>query len=408
MTPRTAVRLAWTLPVVAGILGVASLIVRTTAARGVGHQFPDIVTFLVAVFQLGLIVLGSLIASRQPRNPIGWLLAGYGFVACVAFFIADTYAYVAIQGHVPLPGPAYALVYESVVTGPGIFGVFALVFLIFPDGRPLTSRWRVPTIAAVVATLGAMLATSITPGPLNNVSYNVQNPLGTPTLKDVAGVLDGVSFIVLLATMVAGAFSLVLRFRRSRGDERQQLKWVATAVAFAAVLLLSGPLFWFSVIPSPFDGLWGPVFVIAAVIIPASIGIAMLRYRLYDIDVIINRALVYAPLTVAIAAVYVGGVIGLQALSRAAVGQHSDLAIAIVTLAVAALFNPLRHRLQVFVDRRFYRHRYDASRTLAALSTRLRDEVDLDRMADELTAVIQETMQPASVSLWLPERGGVP
>jgi hypothetical protein len=169
------------------------------------------------------------------------------------------------------------------------------------------------------------------------------------------------------------------------------------------VLLLSGPLFWFSVIPAPFVYLWGPVFVIAAVIIPASMGIAMLKYRLYDIDVIINRALVYGPLTVAIAAVYVGGVIGLQALSRAAVGQHSDLAIAIVTLAVAALFNPLRRRLQLFVDRRFYRHKYDAARTLAALSTRLRDEVDLDQMAGELAAVIQETMQPASVSLWLRE-----
>jgi MFS family permease len=294
-------------------------------------------------------------------------------------------------------------VFESVVTGPGIFGVFALVFLIFPNGRPLTPRWRVVTIVAMVSTLGAMLGSGLSPGTLNNVTYNVQNPFGNAVPSAVAGALDSISFIILLASMVAGAFSLVLRFRRSRGDERQQLKWVTTAVAFAAVLLLSGPLFWFSVIPAPFVDLWGPVFVIAAVIIPASMGIAMLKYRLYDIDVIINRALVYGPLTVAIAAVYVGGVIGLQALSRAAVGQHSDLAIAIVTLAVAALFNPLRRRLQLFVDRRFYRHKYDAARTLAALSTRLRDEVDLDQMAGELAAVIQETMQPASVSLWLRE-----
>lgn len=403
MTRRDASRLVWALPGVALILGIASAIARAIVAHGSAQQAPDVVTALVAVFQLGLVVLGALIVSRQPRNPIGWLLAGYGFTACIAFFIADTYAFLALQGHVHLPGPAYALLFESVITGPGIFGVFALVFLIFPNGYSLTPRWRFVTVAAVIATLGAMFASAISPGPLNNVTYSVHNPLGTPALKDLAGALDSISFSVLLVTMVAGAFSLVLRFRRARGDERQQLKWVATAVAFAAVLLLTGPLFWFSVIPAPFDSLWGPVFVLAAVIVPVSIGIAMLKYRLYDIDVIINRALVYGPLTVTIAVFYVGGVIGLQALSRAAIGQHSDLAIAVVTLAVAALFNPLRRHLQLFVDRRFYRHKYDASLTLAFLSIRLRDEVDLDRMAGELTSVVQETMQPASVSLWLRE-----
>lgn len=403
MTPRVAARLAWTLPAIAVILGMTSLAARAVVSHGLAHQLPDVVAIFVALFQVGLVVLGALIASRQPRNPIGWLLAGYGFLACVAFFVADTYAYLAMQGHLALPGPAYALVFESVITGPGIFGAFALVFLIFPNGRPLTRRWRVVTTAAVVATLGAMLGSALAPGSLNNVSYTVQNPLGNMVPRAVSGALDSVSFIVLLASMVAGAFSLVLRFRRSRGDERQQLKWVAAAVALAAVLLLTGPLFWFSVVPTRFGDLWGPIFVIAAVIIPVSIGIAMLKYRLYDIDVIISRALVYGPLTVAIAGVYVGGVIGLQALSRAAVGQHSDLAIAIVTLAVAALFNPLRRRLQLFVDRRFYRHKYDAARTLAALSARLRDEVDLDQMTGELTSVIQETMQPASVALWLRE-----
>jgi hypothetical protein len=386
------------------ILALSSLVARAVVAPHAARQVPDIVTLLVAVFQLGLVVLGALIASRQPRNPIGWLLAGYGFTACVAFFIADTYAYLALQGHVHLPGPAYALLFESVITGPGIFGVFALVFLIFPNGYSLTPRWRFVTGAAVIATIGAMVASAISPGPLNNVTYSVQNPLGTPALKDLAGALDSISFSVLLVTMVAGAFSLVLRFRRARGDERQQLKWVATAVAFAAVLLLSGPLFWFSVIPAPFDSLWGPVFVLAAVIVPASIGIAMLKYRLYDIDVIINRALVYGPLTVTIAVFYVGGVIGLQALSRAAIGQHSDLAIAVVTLAVAALFNPWRHRLQSFIDRRFYRRKYDATRTLAAFSARLRDEVDLDTLSQDLISVLQETVQPAKTAIWLPEQ----
>jgi hypothetical protein len=401
MSSRAAKTLAWALPLVAVFLAALSFAARSAVGNGPAHQSQELGSGALALFQLGLIALGALIASRQPRNPIGWLLAGYGFLAALAFFVADTYAYLAIQAHVPLHGPAYALVFESVVTGPAIFGLFAILFLIFPNGRPLSPNWRRVLIVAIIATLVASLASAVAPGPLNNVSYEAQNPLGLPGLRSLVGGFLMLSFIALLVTMVSGAISLVLRFRRSHGDERQQLKWVATAVAFAAVLLASGPLFWFNVVPPAFGGLWSAFFLIAVGVIPISIGIAMLKYRLYDIDVIINRALVYGPLTLTIALMYIGGVIALQTVFRALTGQHSDLAIAIATLAVAAVFNPWRRRLQVFIDRRFYRHKYDASRTLSALSTRLRDEVDLDQMAGELTSVIQETMQPDSVSLWL-------
>ncbi|HZU11347.1 MAG TPA: hypothetical protein VFB58_00765 [Chloroflexota bacterium] len=402
MTHRTAARLAWSLLGLAVPLAVLSVLARALAAPG-GFLFrgADIVSLLMAMLQVALILLGALIVSRQPGNAIGWLFTGYGFAGVLAFFVADTYFQLAVSDHVPLPGAAYAAWFESVLTGPMIFGLFAVLFLIFPNGRPLSPRWRLVVGLAVIATIGATAGSGLAPGLLNNVSYTVRNPLGVPALKDVLGAVLSISFLLVLAAMVGGAVSLVLRFRRSRGDERQQLKWVAAATALAAVLLTSGPLFWSNVIPAPFDQLWGDVFLLAALIIPLSIGIAMLKYRLYEIDVIINRALVYGPLTLTIAAFYIGAVIALQALSRTLTGQHSDLAIAVATLAVAALFNPWRRRVQAFVDRRFYRRKYDAVQVLATLNARLRDEVDLDQLTSNLAIVVQETVQPSHLGLWL-------
>jgi hypothetical protein len=258
---------------------------------------------------------------------------------------------------------------------------------------------------AGIATAGTAIGAALAPGRLNNIDYHIRNPIGVQA--EWVNALLTVSFVALLLSLVAGAVSLVLRFRRSRGDERQQLKLVVWASVLAALLLLTGPLFWFDAIPTAVANvLWPVAFFLAVIIIPTSVGAAMLRYRLYDVDLLINRTLVYGSLTVTLGLVYVGGVIALQTITRVLTGQTSDLAIAIVTLAVAALFNPWRYRLQRFIDRRFYRHKYDASRTLAALSTRLRDEVDLDQMAGDLTGVIQDTMQPASVALWLRPGGG--
>jgi hypothetical protein len=400
MAPQTAVRLAWSLFGLALTLFVVSIPLHLISVHGHSRDLgPGAV---LTMLPLGLILLGALIVSRQPRNAIGWIFTWAGVAVCSAF-TADAYISFSQANHLHLPGIPMAAWYENLAAGPVIFGAFAFLFLLFPDGHVISPRWRPVAWITGAATVAVFAASAFKPGPLGDYPA-INNPFG---LALDAGGMDGpggLTFFVLMAGLAAAAVSLVLRFRRSRGEERQQLKLFATATVFSAILLLSGPLFWF-VIPGPVGQLWNVVFLLAVIILPAAIGVAMLKYRLYEIDVIINRALVYGSLTVTLGLLYVGGVIALQTLARAITGQTSDLAIAVVTLAVAALFNPWRYRVQRFIDRRFYRHKYDASRTLAALSTRLRDEVDLDQMAGELTAVVQVTMQPTSVSLWLAERG---
>jgi hypothetical protein len=399
IAPGTARRLGWLLFVLSLVLAMGSVLfglVVPAARTGLtlAQASP------AGLLPVGLTLLGVLIVSRQPYNPIGWMFVGIG-VSVSTTFVASTY-FAESQAHrAGLPGAAIAAWYENLLDGPVIFGGFTFLFLLFPNGHLPSPRWKPLAWVSGAATVGIFAVSAFRPGPLGDYP-TVQNPFGLGIDSKGLDGPQGLIFFLLMACLLASVVSLVLRFLRSHGEERQQLKVFATATVFSGVLLLCGPLFWF-VFPAPLADLWNVAFVLAVVILPVAIAVSMLKYRLYDIDVIISRALVYGPLTAAIAAVYVGGVIGLQALSRAAVGQHSDLAIAIVTLAVAALFNPLRRHLQLFVDRRFYRRKYDAARTLAALSTRLRDEVDLDRMAGELTSVVQETMQPASVSLWLRE-----
>jgi hypothetical protein len=228
---------------------------------------------------------------------------------------------------------------------------------------------------------------------------------GDENPSHVAYVLvDFIAVPMMLLAGIGAVISLFARFRRARGDERQQIKWFASAAALSLVwylvfghivgeLLSAGgglpkvtlPLSGLLVIPS----------------IPIATGIAILRYRLYDIDLLINRTLVYGSLTAMLAAVYLGSVVLLQYIFRALTAQGSTFAVVASTLVIAALFNPLRHRIQFFIDRRFYRRKYDAAKTLEAFSAKLRDETDLDRLGDELMGVVHETMQPAHVSLWL-------
>jgi hypothetical protein len=269
----------------------------------------------------------------------------------------------------------------------GFLSLFILLY-IFPNGRfvPGWTRWVVGGMGVVVA------STVLAPG----TALNSDNWPGPLTLTP---------FVVIIFTAL---FAQIYRYRYVSGPvERQQTKWIVLGVTVALLSFFCIVVIQ-SVVPSLNQTGTIPWMVTLAVsiglffLIPTSFAIAILRYRLWDIDVLINRALVYGSLTASTAAVYIGGVIGLQALSRAVMGQHSDLAIAVATLAVAALFNPWRRRLQAFIDRRFYRRKYDSSRTLAAFTTRLRDDVDLDRLAVDLTAVVQETIQPSHVALWLP------
>jgi hypothetical protein len=277
-------------------------------------------------------------------------------------------------------------------------GLFGLSLLLFPDGRLPSPRWRA---AAAVSLLGISLlfvGPGIRPGSLGDPFAQVANPLGIQSARRVADLLDALGWLLALCGLLLGARSMLIRRRKARGVERQQLKLVlavGAVVAAATAAVISSWVIW------PHGGLQIRMAAIGLsfALFPVAAGVAILRYRLYDIDVVINRTLVYGASTATLAGAYLGSVLLLQL----ALSPGSDLTIAGSTLAVAGLFRPVRARIQAAVDRRFYRRRYDAQRTLEAFSARLRDQVDLEASSRELRAVVAETMQPTYVSLWLRE-----
>ncbi len=339
-------------------------------------------------------VVGALLVAKRPTNLIGWIMAVVALM--VALFPAgDAYAaYVMTTRGRP---DALAVV-GAWVQSWYWFLLLALVLiyvpLLFPDGCLPSRRWLPVAVLPGIGTLGAVVIGALTETLTGqNVDYRIDNPIGIAGLAHVEdlpvfSVLGGLLIIGLI-----GAFaSVAVRYRRSWGIERQQMKWFLYAAAplptFAVLDYLPGPLS-------------GVVFSLVLIGLPTAIGIAVLRHRLYDIDVLINRTLVYGALTASLVLVYFGGVVMLQSIFRALTGQESQLAVVASTLAIAALFNPLRRRIQGFIDRRFYRRKYDARKTLEVFSARLRDETDLDMLNNHLVEVIRETMQPAHVSLWL-------
>ncbi len=334
-------------------------------------------------------VVGVLVASRRTRNPIGWLFLVFAVVAAIAAF-ADRYASYALVEHPgSLPGGEWVAWLSSGIWHPA-FGFFVFSFLLFPDGRLPSTRWRpIAWIAGVNYLVGGILG--LLWGPLFGEFFPyAEPPFRLPGYR-IAAVAFGVFLLVNFGLLVLSAVSLVLRLRRATGVERQQLKWFVYAVALFALVFP----------PSVFVLGDGSLIVVLLPLVPAAAGIAILKHRLYDIDVIINRTLVYAALTVSLALVYFGNVVGLQYVLRALTGQGSSLAVVASTLLIAALFNPLRRRVQGFIDRRFYRKKYDARKTLESFSARVRDGMDLTSLRENLVGVAEETMQPAHVSLWL-------
>jgi len=298
------------------------------------------------------------------------------------------------------------------ITTVGLIGIYLL--LLFPDGKLPSRRWRPLALFSAVVILLASVAEGLAPGPLENQGM-VRNPFGVETLPwlvDASYVL----LPLLPLCILASAISMVLRYRRSGGEVRQQIKWVAFVASFSGTTYLIAMLSQLAVLAESEGGLplfpwWAEVLFSVAVLgfagVPVAIGFAVMRYRLYDIDIIINRTLVYGSLTAMLVAIYFGGVAMMQALFRAFTGQEEQpqLAVVVSTLAIAALFNPLRKRIQSFIDRRFYRRKYDARKTVEAFSARLRDEMDLETLNRDLAGVIEETLQPAHVSLWLRSDG---
>ena len=348
------------------------------------------------VAALSFAPVGALIAARRPENPVGWLLCLLGVAFGIGHFVSEyaIYALLAQPGSLPA-GEAMAWISSWIL--PPIIGIQVFSFLLFPTGRLPSRRWRPLAWLTVAFVIVGVISSAFSFGA-NAGLGPIPNPLG------IEGFSNFYDMVLIIPTIlyVAVATSLFVRLHRAIGVERQQVKWFA----YAAAATIVGITFAY-MIPDTMDTpLWfervGFALNLAVTpAIPVAMGIAILRYRLYDIDLIINRTLVYGALTALLVAVYVGSVVSLQGGLRALIGHESQLAVVTSTLLIAALFNPLRRRIQSFIDRRFYRRKYDSAKTLEAFSAKLRDETDLDALRDDLTSVVRETMQPAHVSLWL-------
>lgn len=339
--------------------------------------------------------VGGLVASRRPENPIGWLFLGGALFSTLRTLTGEYSVY----GIITDPG---ALLLARTVAGfsnslelVGPILLFILVPLYFPTGRPVSRRWGLVAWLAIGMLPVMTVIKAVSPGETVSDS-GISNPWSVEALRPIVETLDPIGFVYYFGLIFAAAASLLVRLWRSRGEERQQLKWFTFAASFIPIwFLTNAPIQ--RAVPALFSIM--DALVIASV--PVATGIAILRYRLYDIDRIINRALVYAALTATLVLVYFGSVVGLQYVFRALTGGDSTLAVVASTLLIAALFNPLRRGVQAFIDRRFYRRKYDAVRTLETFAVRLREETDLDRLGEDLVSVVRETVQPEHASLWL-------
>jgi len=388
-------RLAWLAPALTlGLVAVMLPLTWETAE----YDGAEIVFGLAFV---AYAVVGALIASRHPRNPVGGLFVALGLLSA----LTETLFSYATQsaGPGPVPDTVAAAAWVSAWAGEPGFVLLVLLLLLFPDGRYVSRRWRGVGSVAVALLVSWTLAAALAPGPLRDVP-GVDNPVGIDSLAGALEVLTGaapVAFFLLVPVAVA---SVVARYRSAGGEQRQQIKWLAMAGGFAIATILGVALTGlFTNTDAGIGDLLTALLVgVAVTAFPVAAGIAILRHRLYDIDVVISRALVYGSLTATLAGAYLGLVLLLQ-LALSPLAGDSDLAVAASTLAVTALFRPLRSRIQRLVDRRFYRSRYDATLTLQGFSARLRHELDLDALGTDLRAVVHDTMQPAHVSLWLRE-----
>jgi hypothetical protein len=399
MSRHTATRMAWSLCVLSLALTALSLLLLAQSISHPGvHVFDHWLDSTLAAIVFSTV--GAVIAPRTPpHNPIGWLFCAVGLLFAVTHFSAEyaIYTLLAVPGS-PLPGGEAAAWLTSWLWIPQL-GSVVFVVLLFPDSRLPSRGWRwFAWLSVLVVLMGAVLS-ALSPGPISVGLGPIRNPLGVESLPTFIKVVERVVNTLLFGAVI----SLFIRLRRASGLERQQIKWFV----YTTALTICGGILTYPV-SEAIGSLWlkwiGFVpFIVGVMAIPISMGIAILRYRLYDIDILINRTLVYGALTALLVAVYFGGVTATQAIFHALTAQEEQpqLAIVISTLVIAALFNPLRGRVQGFVDRRFYRNKYDARKTLEAYSVKLRDETDLDALSDDLVGVVKETMQPAHVSLWL-------
>jgi hypothetical protein len=397
MSQRAAAWLPWSMWALSSTLTALSLLLLILT---LSHPGTNIFDYWVesTLISVSCSTVGALIASRRPENPTGWLFCALGLAAGIRHFCAEYAVYTILAEPGALPFGGMLAWITSWIRVP-YFSLFVYVALVFPDGRLPPGRWRwVAWLTAGVVAVGTILVAfsrSATRG-----LGPIANPFG---IEGVPGAVTMAELLIFALGIVAGV-SLFARLRHATSwVERQQIKWFAYAITVTA----SGAILTYSVGEAAGVS-WirsvGFVFVMVGLVgISTSVGIAIFRYRLYEIDHIINRTLVYGSLTAFLGLVYFGGVAASEGIFRALTEQERQPQLAVVasTLVIAALFNPLRRRIQGFIDRRFYRRKYDARKTLEALSVKLRNETDLDALSDDLVGVVSDTMQPAHVSLWL-------
>ena len=393
MSKRTASWLAWSMCALSLALTALSLVLLLFSV-----SFPGLgVNTLAAV---GCSVVGAVIVPHlSPNNPIGWLFCVTGLLFGVTDFTRQYAIYALLVAPRPLPASEAAAWTASWVWVPTI-GLSVFLPLLFPAGRLPSRRGRWFFWLSLLLILVGAISQMFAPGLVGNLG-GIYNPLGVEGLPNLWKPIQTLLYALLLVSVA----SLFLRRVRARGAERQQIKWLT----YSATLLVIGLILNFTISEltgSVWLGWLGYTLALVGLIgIPISMGIAILRYRLYEIDLIINRTLVYGALTAILASLYFGSVTALQYLFSLLTGQGNTLAIVATTLAIAALFNPLRRCVQGVIDRRFYRRKYDAAKTLEAFGSRLRDETDLETISDDLVGVVRETMQPAHVSVWLRSGG---
>ena len=401
---RWAAGLAWALWALAilGLLVTAWLdhLLRQAGRPDLAQETAlDGTTVLVV---LSATTVGAVLGNRRPNHPVGWLLLALG-LSMAAAIVAQAYADYGFRARPgALPAARYVALYGPAILGAWL-GCIGFILLLTPTGSLPSPRWRWWARVMVAAPVVSLVATLLLPNSLNSDYQTLDNPLA---LRAFGGALRAALWVALaisvLAVLVA-AGSLVVRFRRAHGVERQQLRWVALAaavVAPAALVLVAAAAATTLLAAASTTTLWRVfnwALVVCVTILPLAIGAAILRYRLYDLDRIVSRTLAYGLLTVLLGGGYAAVVLGLGRL----LGRDSSLVIAVATLAVAAAFQPARRRIQRAVDRRFNRRKYDAAQTIEAFSARLHDQIDLDTLSSELLAVVDQTMEPTRVSLWL-------
>jgi hypothetical protein len=403
MKSRTASRLAWSLWGAYALATVAFILLGSLN----GDLQEPLAANLPILFGFAAFAgIGGLLISRMPRHPIGWIFVTIGLGTAFGNLTQQYAIYALFTEPGSLPA-GVAMGWLGAWLWVGSMATIVFVLLLYPDGNPVSPRWKLAVWAAGGSIAALLAPFMFKPGLLDlGENYPVANPLGIKGWDALFEVVQAAGVVVYLLAVVGGTIGLVIRAHRSKGVERQQLKWLGYAAVFlVTVAFIIGPLADTLLRGQVRYDLSAFLFGCGVAAIPAATGIAILRYRLYDIDLIINRTLVYATLTAVLSIVYLGGVVGVGGLVRGLTGQErNNLVIAASTLAVAGAFRPARTRIQAFIDRRFYRSKYDAQRTIADFSLKMREQIDLNSLTSELAIVVHDTVQPTHVSLWLRAR----